>query len=74
MEAAAMVMVSSDDTAELIDETAVAVAVAGGEPRGRGRLRPEDGCGVETGVLGSECIIGRLFSEWHYPFGEGRET
>ena len=71
-----MVMVSSDDTAELIDEAAVAVAVAvaGGEPRGRGRLRPEGGRGVETGVLGSECIIGRLFSEWHCSFGEGRET
>ena len=68
MEAAAMVMVSSDDTAELIDEAAVAVGVVGGDPLGRGRLRPEGGCGVETGVLGSECIIGRLFSEWHCSF------
>ena len=65
MEAAAMVMVSSDEAcaAELMVEAAVAVVVeAGGDPLGRGgRLRPEGGCGVETGVLGSECIIG---SQW----------
>ena len=45
-------------------EAAVAVVVeAGGEPLGRGRLRPEGagGCGVGTGVLGSGCIIG---SQW----------
>ena len=58
-----MVMVSSDEAwaAELMVEAAVAVAFveAGGEPLGRGRLRAEGGCcGVETGVLGSECIIG----------------
>ena len=63
MEAAAMVTVSSDGTAALIDETVAAVAVAGGDPLGRGRLRPEGSCcGVDTGVVGSECIIGWLFS------------
>ena len=60
-----MVMVSSDEAwaAELMVEAAVAVAFveAGGEPLGRGRLRPEGCCGEGTGVLGSECIIG---SQW----------
>lgn len=65
-----MVMVSSEDacTAEVREAAAAAavVAEAGGDPLGRGRLRPEGGCGVETGVPGSECIIGCI------SFGEGR--